>query len=367
MPGIPDDSTDSGPLRKPDGWELACAGILRTEFGRRKFNAVAGAMAKLLEDERGHEVPPAGYRWLPWPSPTAWLSLPRLAFAALAICAVLFAAGLLWHGLLKRRLAPVPVCVVSAELNCKWMPGSGHPKIGEAVPGGVLQLESGVMELAFLSKASAVIEGPARFSVAANAMKLQWGTMSAFVRQPARGFSVQMPVATLIDLGTRFGAVVNMDQTARVDVFQGAVRLASNAGGRATHELRQQRGAQIAADGMITEGPAESQGMYPQLSVTREIHPADCGLNKLGRIQPGQIPSHFGCWSGPACEITGPVENIKPIEGPGMLRFLAPGPGKDSDAWQLIDLQRDRKWLGRGGVKIRASAWFNRVSGAGAG
>src|SRR5207302_53552 len=97
---------------------------------------------------------------------------------------------------------------------------------GDLLAKGSLALDAGVVELGFPTGARIAIEGPARLELkGANSVQLRQGKAAAEVPRSGRGFSVQTPIATVVDLGTRFGVGVSSDNASRVDVFEGRVVL----------------------------------------------------------------------------------------------------------------------------------------------
>jgi hypothetical protein len=82
----------------------------------------------------------------------------------------------------------------------------------------------------------------------------------------------------------------------------------------------------------------------------------------------GGFPATLGGWSGPAYTLTAAVGDVRPAQGPGMLRFLAPprqnGNAVDSVVWQVIDLHSARDFIAANGtVDLKAWIQFNRVRG----
>lgn len=357
------------PPPKPDGWELICLGILREEFGRRPSKALANVVRQLSKEEA------AGPGWrlrgvAVLASLRRSLQLPLLRLP-LAAAVALMGAFLFWHlwtvnfGPIRILPAHKDICSVSGEANVRWAFDSKHPAVGDKLSGGNLRLESGVLELTFNSEARVAVQGPAEIKLnGVNSMELQSGKMSAEVPPPAHGFSVKTPDATVVDLGTRFGLDSDADGTGRLDVFEGRVKLMPDSSGANTNGwLLTQKTAMTINAGGAAVANAYSETAYPQLSVRRTYHPANCGFDVTNMATIGGMPREFGFWSGPAYQITGPVQNIKPVEGAGMLRFLTPAAGRDSEVWQLMDLSSFKATLLRGDAIIKSTVLFNRVHG----
>jgi hypothetical protein len=87
-------------------------------------------------------------------------------------------------------------------------------------------LSAGLVEIAFASGASAVVEGPARFRLdSENSVEIAAGKLSAVVPRRATGFKVTTPLAEVVDLGTEFGVSVGAAGTTDVEVFSGRVHV----------------------------------------------------------------------------------------------------------------------------------------------
>jgi len=156
-----------------------------------------------------------------------------------------------------------------------------------------------------------VLEGPVRFEVIDNNRGyLRSGKLTANVPRQATGFSIEMPLAEAIDLGTSFGAYVNSQGDCETHVFEGKVVVQSRRGGDsqqwqlgATQALRiskqeldpQQFAAQPAAFSNPTNLSAVAQNnVSPEVSL-----PANRGLTLwLEASQRIQVDSagRLTCW-----------------------------------------------------------------------
>lgn len=84
-------------------------------------------------------------------------------------------------------------------------------------------LTSGLVELAFPSGASAIIEGPAVFRLtAADSLALDTGKCSVHAPDGAEGFRVETPLTRIVDRGTRFTVSVAETSDTEVHVVEGA-------------------------------------------------------------------------------------------------------------------------------------------------
>ena len=121
--------------------------------------------------------------------------------------------------------------VVAVELP-EWMPDANRWSLWDGLlPGAVLDLESGRIELAFDGGTKLLLEGPASFVVdGPTAVSLRRGKATVTVRGGGAAdgrsrFTVQTPSATLTDIGTSFGVVVDQAGETSVTVFDGLVDL----------------------------------------------------------------------------------------------------------------------------------------------
>lgn len=362
--------TDLPPEPSPhDGWEMVCDGILRTGFGRRPSRALSNTILQLAVEEALHQKParPAALfsffeRIQNW---RRIFSTPKFAFGVASFLAI-GAAVLLWRpGWAGHKTAPgkMPICTLSGASEARWAGGSAHPKIGDALSEEDFRLASGVVELTFASTAKVAMEGPAEFKVTGlNSFELVSGKISTDVPKHAKGFAMKTPAATMVDLGTRFGALVNFGHASEVDVFQGRVELTADAGGR----WRLTQGMAMIADSHgAVAADALPEDAFPQPSQIVLARPQNCGFDVPARAAIGGVPADFGYWSGSAYELIGPSQEIQPSEGAGMLRFLPKnsGPPGDSEVWQLVDLHSFKKLLAGGRVEAMLSSEFNRVEG----
>jgi hypothetical protein len=358
----PTPSPDPTPHR-PDGWDLVCAGILGAEFGRKKSNALANAIAQLSAEEAA--LVPRRWRFHAW-----WSSLrpfPRFAFVTACVLVIGLADWVVWRVDSEGRPPSTgAVCFVSGQLHAVWAGRSASPKTGDALLAGAWRLGSGVVELTFNSKARVAIEGPAEIKLTGpNSMELLSGKLSAEVPRQAHGFSVKFPGATVVDLGTRFGVNAGVARS-KVDVFEGKVLLVSDAVAVAHQLLTQGMAMAVDPRGAATMS-VYSAAAYPQLSTMLVIHPVNCGFDGPGKTETGGVPVAAGYWSGWGYDLVRARQGVAPLQGRGMLRFLSPSSraakSADSEVWQLIDLRTNHTLIAGGGVEVRSSVFFNRVRG----
>jgi hypothetical protein len=101
---------------------------------------------------------------------------------------------------------------------------SRHLDVGAALKASELGFSKGMVQLEFMQGATAILEGPVSTRlVHDNAMELKLGKLRAHVPKVAVGFTVDLPMGKVIDLGTDFGIEVDDDGSAEVYVFRGKV------------------------------------------------------------------------------------------------------------------------------------------------
>lgn len=374
MAELPPNSAPESPQQSsaPNGWELACVGILRSEFGRLPSRALDKTMMQLSAEQAWRENRAEGGRMTWWKQVLGAFSRPGFALA-MSSSALLFAAAawIFFATLHEQRLDNgAVVCRIADAVNAQWAGNADQLKVGDLVPAKkMLRLKSGVVQLGFVSGASAAIEGPVDFKVTdRNSMELLDGKISAEVPRLARGFAIRTPAARAVDLGTRFGIDAKSDGSTEVDVFQGRVHVVHGKNGKVQGEgWDLARGMAMVLDANGASQADFSEAYFPQVAHTVMTRPVNCGFDSPRATSIGGFPFSFGIWSGPAFALTGSMESIKPASGSGMLRFLAPprvaGSG-DSVVWQLIDLSPARAFISEfGTVDLRAWGKFNRVAG----
>ena len=115
------------------------------------------------------------------------------------------------------------------------------------ISNGLLELRSGVVEIAFNSGARVFLEGPARLSVESeNRAFLKSGKLTAEVNPHSTGFTINTPRMNIVDIGTRFGVRVDDSGDTEAHVMEGEVE-ASRSGGNAVEVLLRE-GLAIKAD-----------------------------------------------------------------------------------------------------------------------
>ncbi len=147
--------------------------------------------------------------------------------AALAACVALvggwIGSGLIESTRSESEATTASVAVLTRAVNLEWE--SPAMTAGTPLVPGVLKMKSGLAQIEFYHGARVLIEGPAEFElVSAGEATCTRGKLSAQVPPQAKGFRINTPKGTIVDLGTEFGLDVSSG-TSVVHVFKGEVEL----------------------------------------------------------------------------------------------------------------------------------------------
>jgi hypothetical protein len=193
----------------------------------------------------------------------AWFVLP-LAAAAFAISTVAwFATG----GLPKK--ARVATLIRTTAVH--WSDDSpAWPELTRLGRGDVLRFDSGEVELVFDTGVAVIIRGPADFEVRSNDRAFsRLGRITARVGADGGGFTIETPVAEVIDLGTEFAVEVTPTGSTDVAVFRGLVDLAVRepaTAGVPARRLAQGEGMRVEPDGRVGRMMTITSDRFPDSS-----------------------------------------------------------------------------------------------------
>ncbi len=117
------------------------------------------------------------------------------------------------------------VARLTRTFNVNWTAGTHPLAVGATIAKGErVELAAGLIEIEFDKGTRVVVEGPAALSLdGRNGGLLSRGKLVAQVPPAAIGFTLHTPTATLTDLGTEFGVLVDDTGATEVHVFQGMV------------------------------------------------------------------------------------------------------------------------------------------------
>lgn len=129
----------------------------------------------------------------------------------------------------------------SGNATPRWSgAGTGGLHADGWMPAGEFLLGEGRALLAFNSGATALLEGPARFRLeSSNRLFLHEGRLVSEVPVPAKGFTVNTPSLTAVDLGTRFGIAVASGGDSELHVMEGLVAASRSSGNTTTTLVRE--------------------------------------------------------------------------------------------------------------------------------
>jgi hypothetical protein len=146
--------------------------------------------------------------------------------AAMAACITLLGTWLMNAALDLRpetEETTASVAVLTRGVNLEWDSATITP--GTPLSPGWLKLKSGIAQIEFYQGARVLIEGPAELQlVSSGEATCTRGKLSAQVPPQAKGFRINTPKGTIVDLGTEFGLDVSAANE-EVHVFNGEVEL----------------------------------------------------------------------------------------------------------------------------------------------
>ncbi len=178
--------------------------------------------------------------------PASWWSrVSRQQKSLAAIAAVLLVGLTVW---LTNRVEELDYTArIVEKIDCNWGEDQwGASKSNLLDVGREIELERGLMVVEFASGAEVMLEAPVRFAVVtASRGRLDRGKLTAHVDERGRGFAIDMPGVELVDLGTRFGALVDETGACEAHVFEGSIELRAGEQGEARQKLSLARGEAI--------------------------------------------------------------------------------------------------------------------------
>lgn len=265
-----------------------------------------------------------GYDWIVHPTP--------LSFTVATIVVVLLTTAMAFVAVPIHRqwtagapepgsVAPILIATLSGVQNAVWDEGQiGQHHGASLVAGHEIRLKSGVIEVTFYKGAKVQFKGPVKAILQNdNAAQLLSGKLVAHVPKSAVGFAVETPTATIVDLGTEFGAEVQ-DGSVETQVFVGEVMIQQpgNKGVSTAGGVRVGAGqaVRVEATGKVKPAPFTSRSSF-----------LPCvGFNNLALGKP--IIDVSASWPGPP----------KPVDGRYVAGHVVDGKVDDSNG---------SYWIGR--------------------
>jgi hypothetical protein len=153
----------------------------------------------------------------------------RELFTWTAASLVIFAVGVALF-VSNRERAPyrgAETAVLSKVVGARFeygVNGEAIPAEGVQLRQGIYKLLVGLVEIQYDSGAVLVLRAPATFDLVDDScVRLEDGQLAAHIPETAKGFKIESPGATVIDLGTDFAVQAVRDKESEVHVFQGEV------------------------------------------------------------------------------------------------------------------------------------------------
>ena len=117
---------------------------------------------------------------------------------------------------------------ITGMVDCKWADLNTETLYGANVLlGRKYALASGLMEITYDTGAKVILQGPVTYEVESNGGFLPVGKLTGKVENVrAKGFTIRTPTATVTDLGTEFGVVVDRQGITETHTFVGEVQIA---------------------------------------------------------------------------------------------------------------------------------------------
>jgi hypothetical protein len=159
-----------------------------------------------------------------YPKPARTVNRFTVLTAALSAAAIVLV-------LLYIRLVPPPtayeVATVTDSINARWSSALPiEPGIRLLSNSAPVQLTCGTVELVTDNQVRVVLEAPAEFYFKSDTeISMDHGKLFASVARQGIGFSVQTPNSTIIDLGTEFGVLADLDGNTEVHLYKGKAKL----------------------------------------------------------------------------------------------------------------------------------------------
>lgn len=156
---------------------------------------------------------------------TEYTSQRKTPLVVLAFSIVFVAAISLFYFQPWRAQPPGFLVRFVQAQNAVWEEGKHNWNAEDLLQAGdQLHLSSGIIELETASGARVILKGNSRLMlIDADQFQLDEGNLFANVPPQAQGLTVETPTSRIVDLGTRFGLIVNPSQETEVHVLKGIV------------------------------------------------------------------------------------------------------------------------------------------------
>ena len=142
-----------------------------------------------------------------------------------AMAAMLMVIGYLLY-IIMQPVAPATVATLTDGMDVKWANPNFPTELGSLLGPGSMKLLEGYAQITFDEGARIIVEAPAEINLENNNRAfLQLGKLSATIPTQARGFTINTPSVSMVDLGTEFSVLVTEDGSSDIHVFKGKVSL----------------------------------------------------------------------------------------------------------------------------------------------
>ena len=126
-----------------------------------------------------------------------------------------------------------PVAQLAAAADCQWTHAAAAIPVGsELRPGQKIDLVAGEAQIIFQRGAVLTVHGPSILEIESDACaRLLVGDINAKAEtERSHGFTLRLPTASVVELGTEFRVQAAADGHSRVDIITGAVELRTDNG-----------------------------------------------------------------------------------------------------------------------------------------
>ncbi len=137
------------------------------------------------------------------------------------------------------KFAPVPlpsieVATLVDQMNVQWGDSAVDLENGERLLSNdyPLNLEKGLVSIAYDQGVDVVVEGPALFEIERSGVFLEYGRLYSQVSETGTGFTVNTSTSQFVDMGTEFGVKAEIDGSSELHVTKGKVQLFAGAKGK---------------------------------------------------------------------------------------------------------------------------------------
>jgi hypothetical protein len=282
--------------------EQKVAGVQGSGFGVQRENSK-------FETRNSKQKITAQPRFAAGESSSFVFRVPSFIAAVAAIIALALTAWFLFSPE-PRTLNPEPSAVPAAAVamlsdlsaDATFADAAEPMKLGGDLSRGSLDLVSGTAQVMFRSGAVVDLIGPCSLEMTGNNRGfLRRGTLTAFVSEPARGFTVEAPRGVkVVDLGTRFLMSVDSADNTELVVLEGLVQLS---GVNPADPLKAGCSAVIADDWVrvYRPGPGEQLALPPRASrplINGDLETGTTDFKLRGNV--GRATNSHRAWQGSA-------------------------------------------------------------------